>query len=313
MKKGLIPVYSLLVIAIVLLAGFVPGCGGTTGTIVVKATLDGSPWTGNVSYTLTPTSGSPTSGTYVDQTFAGVAPGNWTCAYVSGGPAGAYFVNITPSATQNVVSGQGVTFTLNFKTIPPLNAAISFKSWTINGVEVQPGTYTLYPGDWVDVEYTEHVYGQPGTNVTVHQTSWLKVHNIGYEGAPGPDITLHVVNAPGAVSMDPPAIGTNQKCTVEGVGVDPCDEVVLHYCEPVNLDVEIDWNLEICTTYTKTINWISFPSPPVLFDIVPPLLSGQSLNLTSWACVTLPGDTNTQDDCTAESPWIVVTYNMTSP
>ena len=64
--------------------------------------------------------------------------GNWTCAYVSGGPAAAYFVNITPSATQSVTAGGNTTFTLNFATYAahPLDASATFKSWTINGVEV---------------------------------------------------------------------------------------------------------------------------------------------------------------------------------
>jgi hypothetical protein len=255
-----------------------------------------------VDYTLTgPGATAPTviDGDTVPDTFT-VDAGNWTCAYVAGGPG--TFVDITTDETQEVTAGGNpVTFTLNFVTVPPLDATISFKSWTINGVEVPPGTYILYSGDWVDVEYTEHVYG-PAGNVTVHQTSWLQVHNIGYEGIePGPSIWLHCVNAPGAVSMDPPATGSNQQCTVEGLPVDICDEIELKYCEPVWLDVEIDWNLEICTTYTKTINWISFPSPPVLFDIMPPFVVGQSLNMTAYACIDLEGDTNSQNDCTDES------------
>lgn len=312
MRKRLFPIYSVLVVAIVLLAALAPSCTPTTGTIEVKATLDGVAWpssgTGAVNYTLTGPGTSPTGTDSVPKTFT-VDPGSWTCAHVSGGPG--TFVNITTSATQSVTAGNTTTFTLNFVT-PPLDATIAFKSWTINGVEVLPGTHTLYSGDWVDVEYTEHMYG-PAGNVTVHQTSWLKVHNIGYAGEVGPTILLHVRNDPGAVSMDPPAIGSNQKCTVEGAPVSFCDEIPLPWCETVNLDVEIDWNLEICTTYTKTINWISFPSPAVLFDIMPPLLVGQSLNLTSYACVYLDGDTNTQNDCTVDSPTLTIVYGGSPP
>jgi len=76
------------------------------------------------------------------------------------------------------------------------------------------------------------------------------------------------------------------------------------------LDVEIDWNLEICTTYTKTINWLSFPSGhPILFDIPAGLLVGQSLNLTSYACVDLEGDTNTTNDCTVACPTLTIIYS----
>jgi hypothetical protein len=305
MRKRLIPIYSVLVVAIVLLAVFVPSCTPTTGTIEVKATLDGSPWTGNVSYTLTGPS-SNTTGTTVAKTFSGVEAGTWTCAYVSGGPGA--FVNITTSPTQSVTAGNTTTFTLNFVT--PLNASIAFKSWTINGVEVPPGTYTVYPNDIIDVEYTEHMYG-PAGNVTVHQTSWLKVHNIGYEGEPGPSIWLHVLNEPGAVTMKPPAMGSNQQCTVGGLPVSPCDEIELKYCIPVWLDVEIDWELEICTDYTKTINWLSFPSGhPILFDIPAGLLAGQSLNMTSYACVDLDGDTDPSDDCTTASPTLTIIYSL---
>ena len=310
MRKGLLAICLVLLIS---LAVLVPSCTGTptTGTINVSATLDGAPWpgsgTGGVNYTLTPTGGSPTAGTTVPKSFS-VNPASWTCAYVAGGPG--TFVNITPSATQTLAAGQNITFTLNFQT--PLDATISFKSWTINGADVAGGQfYTLYPGDWVDVEYTEHMYGPPG-NVTVHQTSWLKIHNIGIEGEQGgPDIILHVDNEQGAVSMNPPSTPMNQKCTLDGQEVPVCMEIPLHFCEPVTLDVEVDWNLEICTDYTKTINWFSFPSPPVLFHIFPGDLGspiGVSMNLTTWASVNLPGDTDPSNDTTPVSPWIVVTY-----
>ena len=93
-------------------------------TIRVKATLDGATWTGAVNYTVTVQGGSPISGTTsVPRSFS-VGTGNWTCAYVSGGPAGASFVNITPSTTQSVSAGSTITFTLNFKTTTPITLTI---------------------------------------------------------------------------------------------------------------------------------------------------------------------------------------------
>src|SRR3972149_2250481 len=250
MMKKLLAVYLVLV---VLLAVFVPGCtGGTQGTIEVKATLDGVAWNGTVNYTLTGPGTAPTGTTSVPKSFT-VDAGNWTCAYVSGGPAGAVFVNITPSPTQSLTAGGNITFTLNFVTPMPVDAYVTFQTWTINGLPVVPGpVYWLNPGDWIDCEYLEHVDGEEGEVVTVHQTSWLKVHNTGIEGAQGPDIVLHVVNHPDAVKMNPPAEKkANQQCTVEGAPVDVCTMIPLHYCEPVNLDVEVDWELKICTNYTK--------------------------------------------------------------
>jgi hypothetical protein len=303
MRKGLLAISLVLLLS---LAIVFPSCTGpaTTGTINVAATLDGVAWTGAVSYTLTPATGTATSGSLVDKTFT-VEAGTWTCAYVTGGPAGASFVNITPSATQTLAAGGNITFTLNFVT--PVSATIQFTSWTLNGVDLPAGTHFvgIHPNDYIDAEYDEHMFGPQG-NVTVHQTSWLKVHNIGFEGEPGPSIWLHVANDPGAVYTDPPAQGSNQQCTVEGMPVNPCDEIELKFCQPVNLDVEIDWELEVCTTYTKTINWISFPSfHPILFDI-PGLPFGQSLNLTTYACVDMEG---LEDPiCSAESDWLVVTF-----
>ena len=122
---------------------------------------------------------------------------------------------------------------------------------------------------------------------------------------------LHCVSAPGAVTMDPPADKSNQQCTVEGNSVDPDDEIELEVCEPVNLDVEVDWELKICTTYTKTINWIGYPSPAdILFDamVVAP---SQTVTLTSWACVEVGvgfDETKPGDDCSVLSSPITIGF-----
>ena len=321
MTKRLLALYLVL---IVLLAAFIPGCTPTTtGTIEVKATLDGAPWpssgTGAVDYTLTgPAGTSPINGPEVPDTFT-VGAGDWTCAYVSGGPGA--FVDITPSATQSVAAGGNKTFTLNFVTPGPLqvDAYVTFLTWSHNGTPIDPaqlpgGILWLNHGDWVDAEYEEHVSGQEvGTVVTVHQTSWLQVHNTGMEGSGfGESIWLHAVNHPGAVTMDPPADGKrNQTCTVEGVPVPECTEIELKVCQPVNLDVEVDWDLKICTQYTKTINWIGYPSPEeILFDavMVPPF---HTITLVSYACVEVGEgfeDTNPENNCSAPSPMLTVMF-----
>ena len=102
-------------------------------------------------------------------------------------------------------------------------------------------------------------------------------------GAPGktwPSIMLHARNNDGAVMMDPPADKkANQTCTVDGVPVPECTEIELPFCQWVNLDVEVDWDLVICTQYEKTINWLGFPSPTnILFDVLG-ALPGQASSL----------------------------------
>lgn len=304
MKRKIFSIWSVLLILVASIAVLVPGCDGTAQcTIEVDATFDGAPWSGAVDYTLAgPGAAAPTiiNGTSVSTTHT-VDCGNWTCAYVSGGPG--VFVNITPSPNQTVSAGGTITFTLNFVTIPPLDASIVFDTWTINGIPVTPGTYPIGPNTIIDVEYKEHVDGEPGEVYTVHQTSWLWFHYLG----PDEGIWLHCVNHPDAVKMDPDATKLYQYCTVWGEPVEHCDEIWVKACVPILLDVEIGWELEVCKDYTKTINWLGFPSPPdILFDVG--ASPGASFNLTSSACIELEGDTNHDNDCTGNSTPLIILY-----
>ena len=331
MVRKIFSIWSVLLVLVISLAVLVPGCEGepTTGTIEVDATLDGDPWGGALEYELSGPGG-PITGSSVDNSHSADA-GNWTCAYVSGGPPGANFVGITPSATQELSAGATIGFILNFETPTPMDASVTFKTWTKNGEPILPHVtwVYVYPGDWIDVEYEEHVSGEEDAVVTVHQTSWLSVHNIGWYGEEpgGATVNLHVVNAPGAVTMNPPADKSNQQATVGGAPVYPCDPVELPYCEVVNLDVEVDWELVVCNNYTKTINWIGFNpggepmtlvlnGADVLFDATGGLYDGVTFNLTAKACLE-PGegfeDTNPSNDCTDWSPTLTITYLIAPP
>ena len=308
-KKKIFSIWSVLLILIVSIAVVVPGCTPTTGTINVDATLDGAPWTGAVNYTLTgPGATAPTiiDGTSVDDSFT-VDAGSWNCTYVSGGPAAAYFVNITPSDTQSVTAGGSINFTLNFATYAaqPLNAEVKFDTWTINGVPVAPGPHTIGPNTIIDIKYTEHVSGATGAHVNVKQTNWLSFHYLG----PNEWTSLHVVNALGAVTMSPSADKLSQQATVGGSPVSKCDPIEVIKCTPVMLDVETEWKLVVCNNYTKSINWIGFPSPEnILFDCELFSLPGESLNLTARACVELDHDADPGDDCTGWCPVLTITY-----
>jgi len=66
----------------------------STDTITVSATLDGSPWSGTVNYSLTgPKSGSSSS---VPETFSDLETGSYTLSYASGGPPGARLARSAP-------------------------------------------------------------------------------------------------------------------------------------------------------------------------------------------------------------------------
>lgn len=140
-----------------------------TGELAIAATLDGSPWTGPLSTTLT----GPASfaGSSAPQSFPGAPPGSYSAALVSGGPPGASLVTVTPSATQTLAAGDTETFTFHFRSksvesgtirvnatvrgaggVAPWSGPVSF---TLSGPQAAtgssvpfatsapPGTYTL--------------------------------------------------------------------------------------------------------------------------------------------------------------------------
>lgn len=83
------------------------------GTVMVEATLDGTPWSGHVRYSI---HGPITDSSYsVPDSFSSLPLGTYTVSYSSGGPSGAMLASITPSPTQTLSSGGAITFTLNFQ------------------------------------------------------------------------------------------------------------------------------------------------------------------------------------------------------
>jgi len=166
MRRKMFSIWSVLLILAISLGVLMPGCEGepTTGTIIIKATLDGSPWTGNLTYVLTPSTGGPINGLCVEDDFiAGSAW--WSLTYISAGPDGAHCVNITPSSRQLLTQGGTITFTLNFE--KSQDASIEVKATlcgevyegavayslsvegesVVHNVEV-PTSATVAPGEW---------------------------------------------------------------------------------------------------------------------------------------------------------------------
>jgi len=191
---------------------------------------------------------------------------------------------------------------------PPLDASIEFKTWTINGQPVPPGTYEVLPNTIIDIEYTEHVSGEEDAIVEVRQKSYLWFHYKGqYEGT-----WLHAVNAPGSVKFSPPADILYQMTTVEGVDAPYCTEIYAPWCQEVLLDVEIVSEQVVCVNYTKTINWLGIPSPEdILFDVY--AAEGDTFTLTSYACVELDGDENPDNDCTDLCPELTIVFTLLPP
>ena len=279
MRKGFLAICLVLV---VLLAALAPSCGPTTGTIVVKATVCGVPWQGAVSYTLTPTGGSATNGTVVPTTHSSMLPGTWTCAYVSGGPGGAYFLNsIKPSASQSLIAGGTITFTFDFEL--KQDAAIQFLTWTVNGVPF-PGTSPLElgPCNITDVHFLQWVNGCVGYNVTLNETDWLTI--IASPANPLGPVFIYVVNADCALNKTPaqqgglPSVKKSQVPSINNATVEVGANLTLMPGMLGMLDVHTVWQLVKGTNYTKNINWLGISKPPfeplqpthpcVLFELV---------------------------------------------
>jgi len=93
-----------------------------TGNLLVNATLNGSPWSGQVTYSVTGTFRSDDN--QVPRTYNGIPTGVYTLTYLGGGPAGAILTNISPSPTQSLASGRTIGFNLNF-TAQPVTGSIN--------------------------------------------------------------------------------------------------------------------------------------------------------------------------------------------
>ena len=274
MNKRLISIHLVLVVAIVLLAVFIPSCGPiTTGTIEVKATLCGDPWptqgTEDVGYTLTGP-GSPINGTTVPASHT-VDPGSWSCGNVTA-PAGTFLESITPPSV-TVAANETKIITLNFEEeqdawidLPPL-------PWTANEVPIQSDYYDAFPCDVIDVHFLQGVYGCQNYTVAVNETSWLMIHFIDYYDdllgiyiEPFGPVKLHVYNDDCAVdkTAEPPALAdkVSQHTSLNGEYINPdAEPIVLVQCVETWLDVETIWTLVKEVDYLKSINWFGISMP----------------------------------------------------
>jgi hypothetical protein len=294
MRKRFVAIYAVLVVALILLAAFVPSCGPTTGNIVVQVTRCGSPWQGAVNYTLTGP-GSSINGTSVQSTHSGLAPGTWTCAYVSGGPAGAFLNSIQPSATQSLSAGGTITFTLNFE----LNqdAAIQWLTWTLNGVPSSQSTLEVGPCNITDVHFKQWVNGCTGYNVTLNETDWLTI--TANPANPGP-VWIYVVNADCALNKTANAVKKSQVPSINNATANVGANLTLDKGMIGMLDVHTVWQLVKGTNYTKSINWLGVskapfelpgPHPCVLFELVA-MPGFYQFTLVASAHVDLVGSTD---------------------
>jgi len=333
MRKRLYAMWSVLLVLIISIAVLGQGCV-CSGEIEVNATICGVTWSGPVSYTLNTTSTGcaptpPIAGTHVPDAFGPTCDdcGNWTCTYVSGGPPGAYLVDITPSPTQELPKGGFITFTLNFEL--PQDAAIIFDTWTLKGMPWQYEEMEVVPCDWVDVHFKQWVMGCPLYEVAVNETSVLTITQ-----TQGPSATVFVINDWCAVNKTPepfddpthglpdppPPVKLDQVPSINGDPVNVGENITLTLQQPEDLDVETSWELLKCLNYTKSINWFGISKAPfvlgdehdcVLFELVLPVAGQYTFTLDASAELELVDDVdvNPQND-KAVSTTLTLTVNV---
>ncbi len=154
-----------------------------TGNVGINATLNGSPWSGVVNYTIN--GPFKFSDQQVPRTHNNMPTGTYVISYTGGGPSGATFVGITPNQTQSLAGGRTITFTMNFMDQPStgtiiVNALLDGKPWqtmigsgaisySINGPTTDsgdtiPGTFTNMPAGNYTLNY--HSGGPIGATLT---------------------------------------------------------------------------------------------------------------------------------------------------
>jgi hypothetical protein len=127
MRRKIFSIWSVLLVLVVSIAVLVPGCGGEEELppeqcyIEVEATLNGSPWEGELNYTLTGPGAEeePITGSSVPYTFT-VECGDWILEYISGGPEEAMDLGVDPEILYDLLDDDdmvGWGIEIDFKTV----------------------------------------------------------------------------------------------------------------------------------------------------------------------------------------------------
>ena len=139
-----------------------------SSAIKVRATLNGSRWSGKVNCTISgPFTDSHTS---VPTSFESLPPGSYTLVYNYGGPSGATLISITPQPTQTILANQTKTFTLNF--VSEASCTIRIRA-TLDNESWNGAVSYMISGPFKDAEYSvpQNLGNLPPGTYTVHYYS----------------------------------------------------------------------------------------------------------------------------------------------
>jgi murein DD-endopeptidase MepM/ murein hydrolase activator NlpD len=119
----------------------------TSNVVRTEATLDGNPWSGNVDFTIVGPGPvvaliCPKGGCTLPVETSGLAPGQYTFTYNSGGPANSALTGVSPSTTQTLTAGGSITFRLQFTSHTPVTPG-SCQPWSSLSVLVDNDAKTV--------------------------------------------------------------------------------------------------------------------------------------------------------------------------
>ena len=289
MKSRFFSIWSVVLVLVISFAVFIPGCEGepATATIEIKACFCGDDWQGAINYTLTPTEGTPISGTRVPNSFT-VTPGTWSFDYVSGGPPDALFeggIWWSPDLEEWSVDVLGPVLVDPFAHLSATiefvifnDAVIEFLHWTRSGEILQGAEiYEVFaePCNTIDTHFRQWVPTCFNITTMMNEAAYLTITQVG--GLPA---QIVVVDDWCAVTKTPaPREKVFQSPSIDGEIVETGQNITLTPEIPIELGVHTQWELEGYVDYTKDINWFGIvvgeydpgAHPCVLFELVLPV------------------------------------------
>jgi len=194
-----------------------------------------------------------------------------------------------------------------------VDASITFISWTIDGVQVEPGSYTVYPPTVIDCEYDVVINGTYCESVNVTVSLKLEKH---FKG-PAEWQSWHVANAPGSVYTIPPGTIWSQNASHNGSPVEICDWFDVFKCVPMYYDMTVTYEQHKGTNHQLKVNWLRYnasEADAAIFDtdLAHAGCSGNS-DLVTSACVSVPGDVNPENNCSGDSPILYIKHDYLCP
>jgi uncharacterized protein (TIGR03437 family) len=236
-------------------------CNTTTGTLTVRANVDGIGWNGALNFTLTgPT---PFTGTTVPAIVQGLVAGTYTLDRISGGPNGATFAGYDPAqAVAVTVDGTSV---INIKFVGPTIADLQL---TPSAVSVCPAPSTTV-GDFRLINATGDMQIIPGGTIFnfVFSSPIVAAPALGGFG----NITPTVAGAsmsfpiPGSINMLPGAVLTFSGARLNLAAVPNGQDVTVQMTTTPSGAIHLQSNLvKLATTNSSLCSAPSFTAAGVV-------------------------------------------------